>query len=61
MDEKELTSLEKKETETKFSSRKEKVFQWLKDNRNLILLSILVFAFAIRMYYFFMTTSQPLW
>src|SRR3989339_561413 len=56
MDEKELNSLEKK-----VSSIKEKVFQWFKDNHNLILLSILVFAFAIRMYYFFMTTSQPLW
>jgi len=41
--------------------RKSKVLDWFKDKNNRILIGILIFAFAIRLYYFIMTKSQPLW
>jgi hypothetical protein len=41
--------------------RKEKLKAWLKDPYNLALVAILIFAFLIRFYYFFLTKNQPLW
>ena len=38
-----------------------KAKNWLKDPHNLALVSILIFAFTIRLYYFWLTKSQPLW
>src|SRR3989338_5189804 len=45
----------------KIEERKDKIKSWLKDPYNLTLVGILVFAFAIRLYYFWMTKNQPLW
>jgi len=47
--------------EKKTKERKEKIQNWLKNPYNLALVGILIFAFAIRIYYFVMTKSQPLW
>ena len=38
-----------------------KVVKFLKDPYNLVLISILLFAFIVRLYYFILTKSQPLW
>lgn len=40
---------------------KEKVKEWLKNKENLILLAVIIAAFLIRIYYFSITSSQPLW
>tara|TARA_Y100000034_G_scaffold133755_1_gene200186 strand:- start:1097 stop:2656 length:1560 start_codon:yes stop_codon:yes gene_type:complete len=48
-------------TEEILEKRKEKVKEWLKDPYNLILVGILVFAFLIRIYFFFLTKNQALW
>ncbi|HLF54036.1 MAG TPA: hypothetical protein VI544_02545, partial [Candidatus Nanoarchaeia archaeon] len=49
------------EEENKMEERKERVKKWLKNPYNLALIGVLVFAFAIRLYYFFVTRGQPLW
>lgn len=41
--------------------RKTKVVNWFKNPSNLALAAILVFAFAIRLYYFLLIKNQPLW
>src|SRR3989344_3878454 len=41
--------------------KKEKLKNLFTDKNKLILLAIIVFAFAIRLYYFFLTKNQPLW
>ena len=41
--------------------KKEKLKNLFVDKNRLILLAILIFAFAIRLYYFFLTKNQPLW
>ena len=41
--------------------KKEKIKAWFKDKYNLAFVAILIFAFAIRLYYFFLTKNQPLW
>lgn len=41
--------------------RKQKIINWFKDRYNLIFLMILIFAFAVRLYYFNLTINQPLW
>jgi len=38
-----------------------RVSEWLKDRNNLIFLMIFLFGISIRLYYFFITKSQPLW
>ena len=38
-----------------------KIDKYLDDKRNLVLIGLLVFAFFIRLYYFFLTKNQPLW
>ncbi len=40
---------------------KEKAKVWIKDPYNLVLVGILAFALAIRLYFFFVTKTQPLW
>jgi len=39
----------------------DKIYYWLKKRQNLYLLGILLFAFAIRIYYFILTKGQTLW
>jgi 4-amino-4-deoxy-L-arabinose transferase-like glycosyltransferase len=41
--------------------KKEKIKSWLRDKHNLYFLGILAFAIVIRLYYFILTKSQPLW
>ena len=43
------------------NKRKEKIKAWLKNPYNLIFLGILILGFIIRLYYFNLTKSQPLW
>lgn len=45
--------------EEKVKERKNKLADWIKDNQMLV--AILVFAFIIRLYYFSLTKTQPLW
>lgn len=45
----------------KSKERKDKIKNWLSDYQNLLLVGILVFAFIIRIYFFIITKSQPLW
>ena len=40
---------------------KGKVKEWLSKNENLAFLGIIIFAFFIRLFYFFLTKNQPLW
>lgn len=53
-------SIEKslEEREEKIQNR---ISKFLKDPYNLALVGILLFAFILRLYYFFLTKSQPLW
>ena len=48
-------------SEKKAEERKERIKSWLKEPLNLTLVIILVFAIAIRLYYFFITSNQALW
>jgi len=41
--------------------RKEVVLNWLKNPYNFALVTIILFAIIIRLYYFVLTKSQPLW
>ena len=50
-----------KTAEQKINEKKEKIKAWLKDPYNLVLIGIILFAFFIRLYYFFLTKNQPLW
>jgi hypothetical protein len=63
-----LLRLEENEEVTKslFKSRKEKSYNeklksWLKNKYNFYFLGILIFAIALRLYYFFLTADQPVW
>jgi len=47
--------------EDKITERKEKIKSWIKDPYNLALIGIILLAFAFRLYYFWITKSQPLW
>ena len=42
-------------------NRKEKIVQWIKNPYNAILLLIIVLAIIVRLYYFNLTKTQPLW
>lgn len=53
--------VEEKKSEEIIEKRKGKVLSWLKDPLNLSLVAVLIFALAIRLYYFFLTYNQPLW
>jgi len=52
--------MEEQEKEVK-KSLKEKIKIWLKDPYNLVILGVIIFAFAIRLYYFSLTKNQPRW
>lgn len=52
---------EEKRSEEKEEIRKQKIKNWLKNPYNLAIAGILIFAFIIRLYFFFLTTQQPLW
>jgi len=41
--------------------REEKIKKWFKDPQNLILVGIILLSFFIRLYYFNLTSQQPLW
>jgi hypothetical protein len=49
------------EEQIQIERKKEKIKNWLKDPHNLIFIGILLFAIIIRLYYFSITKSQPLW
>lgn len=40
---------------------KERIKSWCKSKANLTLLSVLILAIILRLYYFFITANQPLW
>lgn len=42
-------------------SKKEKLKNWLKKPENLALIGVLILVFAVRLYYFFITSNQPVW
>jgi len=41
--------------------RTNKIIKWLKNPYNFALFAIIVFAVAIRLYYFILTKTQPIW
>ncbi len=45
----------------KIEQRKEKLIFWLKNPYNAVFLGILILGIAIRLYYFWMAKSQPIW
>lgn len=54
--------MEDSESDELFLKEKaEKIKSWLKDPCNLTFIGIILFAIAIRLYYFALTKSQPLW
>ena len=53
--------MEEKELEERKQVIKEKIISFLEDKDNLILFGVLFFAFFIRLYYFWITKTQPLW
>ncbi|MFA5020183.1 MAG: glycosyltransferase family 39 protein [Candidatus Pacearchaeota archaeon] len=57
----EIKEESEKTGENLIEEKKGKIAKWLKDPYNLTLVGILAFAFAIRLYYFFMVNGQALW
>ncbi len=49
------------DVEKTIEKRKDKIINWIKKPHNLLFTLILVFALAVRLYYFVMTQNQPLW
>jgi len=49
------------EPEKILEKRKKKIINWFKNPYNLTLAAILIFAFAIRLYYYSMTQGQAVW
>ena len=49
------------ETEDILTKRKNKLIKWVKDPYNLTLSLIIIFAIILRLYYYSLTKSQPLW
>jgi len=49
------------EVSSTMEKRKEKIVSWFKNPYNFTFFSILVFAIAIRIYFFNLTKNQPLW
>ena len=49
------------ETDEQIEGTRGKVKIWLKNNENLILLGVLLLAIVVRLYYFTLTKTQPLW
>ncbi len=49
------------QTNKKLNEKKEKIINWLKNPLNFSLTAVLLFAFAIRLYYFIQIGNQPLW
>ena len=39
----------------------ENIKKWFKKKENILLFSLILFVFLIRLYYFFITRDQPLW
>jgi 4-amino-4-deoxy-L-arabinose transferase-like glycosyltransferase len=52
---------ESKNLEGVIENKFEKIKSWLKDPYNLAIVGIVIFAFALRLYYFFITKNQTLW
>ncbi len=56
---------EKEEDKEKIEQRKaaikNKFSGWLRDPYTLIFIAIIIFAIVLRLYYFFLTSNQPLW
>ena len=49
------------EHDKEVEKRKERISSWFGDRYNLALVSILIIAFAVRLYYMFITKDQTLW
>jgi len=49
------------EQEKIIEKRVEKIKNWFKNKNNLILFAIIVFAFAVRLYFFVLVKNQPVW
>ncbi len=47
--------------EEEVEKRKRKIKKWFSDRHNLLFFLIILFAFAVRFYYFLHTLNQPLW
>ena len=47
--------------EEAIKKRKDRFTNWIKEPLNFFLVAVLVFAVAIRLYYFFLVGNQPLW
>ena len=48
-------------SEDKVEKRKGKIKNWLRNPYNLGIIVILIFAFAVRLYYFYLTQDQAVW
>ncbi len=53
--------MEEKELEKRKNELKDKIKSFLNNTDNVYLIAVLLFAFLIRMYYFFLTSHQALW
>jgi hypothetical protein len=49
------------ESEKLEEKKKQRLKEWLSDRSNLALIGIMIFAFIVRLYYYFLTKNQPLW
>jgi hypothetical protein len=49
------------ESEKLEDKKKQRLKEWLSDRSNLALIGIMIFAFVVRLYYYFLTKNQPLW
>jgi len=57
----EIKPIDLNESEKIVAKRKEKIQVWLKNPYNLSLIGVLLFAIAVRLYYFWITKDQALW
>jgi 4-amino-4-deoxy-L-arabinose transferase-like glycosyltransferase len=49
------------EIQKKVANRKKNLIDWLRNPENFILSAVIIFAFVLRLYYFFITKNQALW
>jgi hypothetical protein len=49
------------ESEKLEDKKKQRLKEWLSDRSNLALIGIMIFAFIVRLYYYFLTKNQPMW
>jgi hypothetical protein len=59
--EKEEQEYSAQEVQERVEEKKDKIVNWLKNPYNLAFLALIIFLFAIRLYYFILTKNQPIW